>query len=207
MRYTEYHVLRIASIVEGHGDVGAVPVLLRRIANTLTSDRPLKVLRPIRVPRTRLLRPGEMEGAIELAARQTTAGDCILVLIDADRDCPKELAPALLDRARQQRPDREIQVVLAKSEYESWFLAAAVSLRRRRGLPADLEPPPDPEKIRDAKGWLSRHLPRDQSYRETLHQAPLTQHMDLDRALTAPSFDKLWRDLESLLGAGSRTDR
>jgi hypothetical protein len=49
-----------------------------------------------------------------------------------------------------------ISVIMAKLEYEAWFLAAAESLRGKRGLPSDLKITADPEYICDAKGWLSQ---------------------------------------------------
>ena len=69
-----------------------------------------------------------MERAVAFAAGRAGSHGGILVLLDADDDCPAELASRLLRRARQSRPDRPIRVVLAKAEYESWFLAAAASL-------------------------------------------------------------------------------
>ena len=107
--------------------------------------------------------------------------------------------------------DCSIRVVLAKAEYESWFLAAAASLAGHRGIDEAASPPPDSEAIRDAKGWLSARMPPGRRYRETLHQAALTARFDLDSARAAPSFDKMWRDLASLIGgpgltsAGSRS--
>lgn len=190
---------RIASIVEGHGEVQAVPILIRRIAEILVPEQLVDALRPIRVPRSRLLRPGEIERAVELAARRTGPQDGILVLIDAERDPPCKLGPDLFDRASRCRPDRAIRVVLAKCEYEGWFLAAAESLRGARGLSETLQAPPLPEEVRDAKGWLTRHLAGDRAYRETLDQPALTGRFDLERARSAQSFDKLWRDLASLL--------
>jgi hypothetical protein len=179
--------------------VQAVPLLVRRIAERLTPIRPIVALRPIRIPRNRLLRAGELERAIDLAALQTTPEDGILVLIDADQDCPKELGPTLLNRAETHRPDRRIRVILAKSEYESWFLAAADSLGAGQES-AEVQSPPDPEAVRDAKGMLCRLLGWRRSYRETLDQPALTVRFDLEQARTAPSFDKLWRDVASLLG-------
>jgi hypothetical protein len=193
-------LLRIASIVEGHGEVQAVPLLVRRIAGRLTPIRPVVALRPIRIPRNRLLRSGELERAIDLAALQTTPEDGILVLIDADQDCPKELGPRLLSRAGSHRRDRRIRVVLAKAEYESWFLAAADSLGAGQ-KPAEVQLLSDPEAVRDAKGKLGRLLGWRRSYRETLDQPALTVQFDLEQARMAPSFDKLWRDMASLLGA------
>ena len=155
--------------------------------------------RPIRIGRQKLLKDGELERAVELAAGQAGADGCVLILLDADDDCPAELGPELLQRARTRRPDCAISVVLAKAEYEAWFLAAGDSIAGQRDITGSVTPPPDPESIRDAKGWLSAHMPRGQPYRPTLHQAKLTAIFDLGSARAASSFNKLWRDVSSLL--------
>lgn len=192
-------MLRIATIVEGKGEVEAVPILLRRIGERIRPDLVLDLPRPIRVPRQRVIKAGELEQAIQLAALRAGPEGRILVLLDAETDCPANLAPQLAQRSRDARPDILSRVVLAKSEYESWFLAAAGSVAGRREISDDSTPPDDPESIRDAKGWLSSRMPLGRSYRPTLDQAALTAVFDLDEARAAPSFDKLWRDLASLL--------
>ena len=90
------------------------------------------------------MKPGEVERAVQFAAMQAEGGG-ILVILDSDDDCPARLAPDLLARTRAARPDLPSAVVLANREFESWFLAAAQSLRGRRGFREDLEPPADPE--------------------------------------------------------------
>lgn len=190
---------RIVTIVEGYGEVEAVPILLRRIAERVSPDTVLDLPRPIRIPRNRIVRDGELERAIQFAAKGTGEGGGILLLLDADRDCPANIAPQLLERAIAARPDREISVVLAKAEYEAWFLAAATSLAGRTALEGGAMAPDDPEGVRDAKGWLSARMPRGQSYRETIHQASFSATFDMDMARSSPSFDKLWRDVSSLI--------
>ncbi len=189
----------IVAIVEGHGEVEAVPVLLRRIAEESGRGEVLDVPRPIRVGRQRLLKVGELERTVELAARQSGRDGGILVLLDADRDCPKDLAEQILRRATAARRDRTIRVVLAKREFESWFVAAAASIAGERGLPPGLAAPAYPEQMNDPKGWLSAHMGPGRSYRETLDQPALASRMDLAEGRRARSFDKLWRDVASLL--------
>lgn len=190
--------MRLVAIVEGDGEAKALPLLVRRIA--LSLERPeIEILPPIRLPRTRLLKRGELEQAVELAARFGGPAGSILVLLDADRDCPAELGPAPLARARGARPDRRIGLVLAKREYEAWFIAAAASLAGKRTLQVDLVPPAQPEEINGAKEWLSRRMASGRSYRETIDQPALTQLFDLEAARAAPSFDKLWRCVRELL--------
>ncbi len=186
---------RIATIVEGHGEVEAVPILLRRIVESVSPDTALEIPRPIRIPRNKVVRTGELERAIGLAAARAGPDGCILLLLDADDDCPAHLAPRLLERAVAARRDRDIRVVLATMEYEAWFLAAPMSL----GIGEGIEPPDDAEAIRDAKGWLTARMTSGQSYRETIHQASFSAIFDLDAARSAPSFDKFWRDVSSLI--------
>lgn len=191
---------RIATIVEGHGEVDAVPLLIRRIAETSQGASACELARPIRVGRQRLLAEGELERTVELAARQAGEDGGILILLDADDDCPRSLAEIVRSRATIVRSDRTIRVVLAKREFESWFLAAAESLAGQRGLAQELRPPRDSEAVRGAKEWLSDRMPPGRAYRPTLDQASLTARFDLALARArAPSFDKLCRDVESLL--------
>lgn len=178
----------IAPVVEGHGDVEALPVLLRRLGPHLGAGH-LQVPRPYRMPRTQLVRAGRLEVAVWLQADLVPARGGVLVVVDADDDCPATLGPELLHRAQGARPDKRIGLVLAKRELEAWFLA---------GLP-DQDRPDDPENVRGAKERLKQLRGR---YRPTANQAGLAATFDLDRARRhAPSFDKLCRELIGLIGA------
>lgn len=189
--------MRAGCIVEGHGEGEAFPIVLRRLAEALSPNTEFFVERPIRIPRGRLVKQGEIERAVELLARRVGPRGAVFVLVDADDDCPAVLGPNLLARAKAARSDRGISVVLAKREFEAWFLAAAASLRGCRGLRADLTAPATPETIRDAKGWLSERMAAP--YREVLDQPALAAKFDLDAARAAPSFDKLVRDVQRLI--------
>jgi hypothetical protein len=188
----------ILPIVEGHGEVTAVPILIRRIVAHYAPEVYAHVEPPIRASRAGLVQAGELERMVELAARRTQATDGILIVLDADDDCPRELAEALLARAEAARPDRGIAVVIANREYEAWFLAAAASLRGKRGLADDMEPPPDPEAIRDAKGWLAHQSAQGFSYKPTVDQPALTDLFDLEQAYAARSFRKLVKEVVAL---------
>jgi len=72
-------------------------------------------------------------------------------MLDADDDCPATMGPELLKRARAAVPHTPVGLVLAKCEFEAWFLASAESLAGRRGLPDVLSPPANPESIRGQK--------------------------------------------------------
>lgn len=194
----------LGSIVEGDGEVQALPVLLRRIAAVELPGTVPTVLPPWRVSRGSLVHPvkGELERAVQAVAQkikqQGAERNGLLVLLDSDDDKPCELGPSLLKRARQARGDMALSVVCACREYEAWFLAAADSLKGQCGLPESLSAPAHPEAIRDAKGWLNRQMPR--GYAERTSQVELSKHLDLALARQrATSFDKLYRDVRRLL--------
>ncbi|SRR6266851_6942702 len=191
----------LAGIVEGHGDARSIPILMRRIAAIVEPGLAVRVTTVIRTPKSKLLKAGELERVVELAARKLGRPGAILVLLDADNDCPAELGPALLDRAQVQRGDLPIAAVLAKHEFENWFVAAAESLQGLRGVPQDLTSPEDPESIEAAKAWLSVRMPRHRPYSETIDQPALTAQFNLAMARRSGSFEKVHREIERLLGA------
>ena len=186
-------------IVEGHGDELAVPIVIRRIAGRVDPTRRVGI-KTLRVPRNLVVKEGQLERYVELASRQIRTSGAILVVLDADDDCAATLGRDLLGRCVAARGDRQHAVVFAVKEFECWFLAAASSIAGHRGLPDDLESPSEPENFQGAKGWLKRKRTDGRSYGETIDQPALAQVFDLDAArANAPSFDKLWRDVERLM--------
>ena len=192
-------IVKIGCIVEGHGEVAAVPILIRRVVESLYPELLVDTPRPIRVSRSQVVKAGELERAVELAARNIRGHGAIFILFDSDDDCPAQLGPELLCRARQVRNDLPIAVVLAKHEFESWFLAAAESLQGQRGLNGNLQPPNNPEAISGAKEWLSQRMEGTGTYSPTTDQPGLTARFDFEQARNADSFDKCCRDIARLL--------
>ncbi len=161
--------LRIVPIVEGHGEVEAVPVLLRRIWNDLLGGEFVEVFHPVRQPRSKLLPrashnsknlldTNEITRAVRFAVKKLQAGsgpstvNLILLLLDANSDCPKQLVPKLVSAVQASAGSCDTAVVLAKVEYETWFVAAAESLREH--LKIDHPLPELPEEQRCGKGWI-----------------------------------------------------
>lgn len=193
-------ILNLGCVVEGHGDVEAVPLLFRRIQQQIRDDVYLNMARPVRSARNKLVKPGELERAVRLAARKLRPPRAVVVLIDADDDCPAELAPKLLKRAEGIGLRIPIGIVLAKFEYEAWFLAAIASLGGHRGLVQEPNVVPSPEAIRDAKKHLTRLMEGPRSYSETVDQPALTALFDMQLARQrSDSFDKCWREIQRLL--------
>jgi hypothetical protein len=202
--------LRIAPIVEGHGEYEAIRILLTRIFYDLLGGERLEVVRPIRLPRSKILNENQLElrRALELAGLKLNESQdgwpaMVLILIDADTDLPCEIGPQLLEAATRIRPDLAVSAVLANVEYETWFVGAAES------LPGDLDlsqgpPPEDPEGTRSGKGWIETRF-RGTKYSETVDQPAMTARMDLSLCRRrCPSFDKLCRDLDRHLRASAR---
>nr|VFJ77764.1 MAG: protein of unknown function (DUF4276) [Candidatus Kentron sp. FW] len=128
-------MIKIFTIVEGEGEVNAFPVLLRRLGEWLSPQCSVQVERPIRVPRDRFLkRKEEFRRFLWLAAAKSGDIGWIIILLDADDDCPARLGPEILERASVIVPHRQVSVILADREFEAWFLAAAPSLNGKRGF-------------------------------------------------------------------------
>jgi hypothetical protein len=197
--------LRIAPIVEGHGEDGALRVLLQRVASEFLGGIHIEVSRPIRGKRMKLVQSRELGRAIDLATLKLKASESsdpamILVLLDADEDIPCRLAPNVLAIAHQHRSDADVSCVIANVEYETWLIAGARTLDEYLDLSQDPELPKDPERLRLGKAWVQRRFRGSRSYSPTIDQPAMTSRMDLRLARErSPSFDKLCRELEKRL--------
>ena len=160
-------------------------VLLRRLAER-QGVYDLQVPEPSRVPRDRFLnRDEEFDRRVAFAGLKAGKDGLVLIVLDADDDCPVALANQVEVRATPHLRGATCAVAIANREYESWLIAAAHSLASKRGLPAVLECPANSESIRDAKGWLSERMVGHggNAYRAVLDQAAFTAAVDLDAAL------------------------
>lgn len=190
----------VGCIVEGQGDSRAVPILVRRIAKRLFPHAAVKFPIVVRRPKTKLLQPNELERAVDFAARRVGNSGGLLVLLDADDDCPAEKGPELWGRARMARRDLQMAVVLAKREFEAWFIASAESLRSGGRHARNGSTDPEPEALHGAKEWVRREILDGGSYSETIDQPALTARFDMVTARRrSDSFDKCYREIERLL--------
>ena len=131
---------------------------------------------PIRRPKSSLLKEGELKRAVALARRQSGCR-AILVLLDADDDCPKTAARPLATWAQEAAGDVPCSVVLANREYESWLIASLDTLLPSSATQRSAARVDDPEAKRDAKGELESAL--QINYSERQDQPRLTAHADL----------------------------
>jgi hypothetical protein len=214
--------LFVAPIVEGETEERCIKAILSGIWRDLlhaTDREPLAVLEPVPAHRSSLVKHNhpELDEMVERAFRvlrsrlRHSAADrgFVLLLIDADEDCPSTLGPQLLARARAVRTDADIACVLAKRELENWFKAAAASLADVCGLPDDLTVPKNPE---DGSGdtWLTRQMQRKdrrRKYTKPADAVEMVQRMNLQECRdNAPSFDKLCRELEARMPQPADTE-
>lgn len=189
----------LVPIVEGKGETSAIRILLRRILEHCGTYH-VRVEKPIRISRDRMMNKEDLERAIRLA-RAKTDSPCLLIVRDADDDCPAVIGPKLLSMAREIAGARvPVGVAVAKREYEAWFLAALDELRGKRRIRPDAMVPQDPEGVRGAKEYLQSQMLDGEVYSPTVDQPALTSLLDLDRARDrSPSFDKLWREVERVV--------
>jgi hypothetical protein len=190
----------LALIVEGRGELAAAPRLVERILVERVGRTPAILLRPAhRMKRQQMVQPEQLARVVDMQARRVGPGGGILVLLDGDGECAVTLARAVRRLGTQARPDRHVGVVVANREYEAWLAAGARSLRGRRGLPDDLEPPSEPDALVNPKGWLSHRMV--ERYDAMVDQPALTEAVDLEEASGSRSFRKLLREVERLVSA------
>ncbi len=164
---------------------------------------------PWRCNQGRLLKKKTLKPVVEAAAIQLHATErtdsrrLLMILVDSEGKCPAREAPRLLGWAREFRSDTDIACVMPNPMFETWFAAAAESLRGKNDLPTDLPKPENSERDGLGKSWIKKQLPR--KYKETVDQPRFVSHMSLVECRTASrSFEKLCRELEKRLAEGER---
>lgn len=166
-------------IVEGQGDMQAVPVLLRRILEH-HSHFDVTVLSPQKrgdLPKIK----ANFDNYFKIAIKENAA---IIWIIDFDCatcDCVAEEAAQLYQRANAIYPGKPFKVVFMVKEFETLFLAEPDATRSvLKEIPKATVFPENPETIRGAKEWLSMSMPSGFAYKETVHQVKLAAAVDLD---------------------------
>ena len=191
----------IVPVVEGDGDAAALPELLTRILyercgryDVVVAQGKSKVVKA----NGRQDLEKKLETFLQYAQRKPDCG-AILVLVDADNDCPVECAAELSQRRDGIGANLPVEIVYARRAYESWFLASLDTTRGRHGIPADATLDGDPEDVPNPKRWLTDRMPAGQAYKETTHQPSLSAAIDLDAAHgRSRSFQRLCHAVEQL---------
>ena len=196
----------IIPIVEGNGDLAAVPILVRRILIEIFGTTEWDAGAPKRAKSLSVLRR-DLEKYIRYAELETDSAG-ILIVLDLDDGCPWQEAQSLAASIRKLPHHLPIAIVLACKEYEAWFLASIETFSGRYSLPDGMIAPPDVERIRGAKEWITDHMVEGKIYKETIHQPAWSAQMNLSLAANrSRSFRRLIHAVEELLRAEISPDR
>ncbi len=199
--------MRILPIVEGDGDLAAVPELIRRIAHD-HEVFDLQIIRPHKrgdLPKVRARFADYLNTALLEQAP-------ILWVLDYDCETCSDVTRDTADlrtRAVNLNAGNNIEFVFMVQEYETLFLADHETTKAVfPDIPVDLSFPDDPERIRDAKGWISQARPKGSAYKPTTHQARLSSQVDLHRLRArSPSFVRFEDAVLRLLNLPKRCKR
>src|SRR5947209_1412123 len=176
---------RLVLLVEGDGDVQAMPSLVGRLLTQLPDNLQGQLFldnAPMRIGGLHQLtgkRQADLARHLGNATKRPRLGAALLILDgDADRVegqpfCAVEVARSLAQRATAAGAGTQFSfaAVFLRQEYESLLLAVADQLP---GLKPGVVVPPTPEEgPRDAKGWLHEHLV--DGYNPTDRQLELTR--------------------------------
>lgn len=204
---------KIVPIVEGPGDIAAVPILLRRLLHEFLHENTWNVIHPKKAHSLPALRK-KLEKYLHYCAIEKDA-QAILILLDLDDACPAVEAQRLANDIRVLSPGLPVGIVFAYREYEAWLLASIEKITQQEShkyhfseaFRRDPAPPSNVEGIRDAKGWISDQMLPGHRYKETLHQPSMTTLIDFELAAQrSRSFQRLLHVLDLLVEhAGQRS--
>jgi hypothetical protein len=166
----------IQPLVEGHGEVDAIPVLLRRLQQ-VTERYGFKINRPFRRKRSELTTEASVRHSVGLALVPDCVG--IIIVFDSDDDPACTIGPNVQGWAQAAAGTIPCQVVAITREYEAWFISAVESLRGISGISSAATSHPAPETVRDAKRALEASMLPGSFYSPTVDQATLTARLDL----------------------------
>jgi len=204
--------LYIAPIVEGHTEQqDCIERLLQRVwGELLHAPNRLQVLEPFRCKRDsflqtdgRVLTETVTKAALKLGVvsrKEAQAQSLLLILLDAEDDCPATLSKLILERVKSVVPaEVAMSCVLPKRMTENWIVAGCATLAGVNGLPDPLPPHSQPEDCGGA-GWLDKQLrlvnPK-RKYSKTIDAKRFINAMSLDGCrANSRSFRKLCKELE-----------
>lgn len=191
---------KIVPIVEGDGEVPAVPALLRKILGA-AMRYDIQVARPKNANgRGNLTKEGGLERFIRYAWKEPDCG-AILVLLDSEGECPRDIAREFSERIVAMGVLFPVVVVIANKAYEAWLVASISTMAGHLDLPEGLEPPANAETIGHPKAWINENFPHGRAYKETQDQEALTHLIDIGLASRTRSFQRLLHAVDEAINA------
>jgi Domain of unknown function (DUF4276) len=202
-------------VVEGDGEVEAMPKLLGRMCAALELHT-LAGWKTWRDP-CALKSDAQQRACVDAVRRRFPTCARLLITADLEDECPRREALRLATSLTALHAPFPIAVLLFYREYETMFVACADRLAGKaigdgpmlRTVRADARAPDDPEARRGAKEYLRGFFDNSSrsGYKETVHQALLTAALDLTELRThrfvGPQYDEpglpCYRTLERAL--------
>lgn len=177
----------VGLVVEGPGDVRAVPMLLRAYL-AAKGDYADVLGKPVPFHgKGNATATGGIEGYVATAARPGCVG--VLVILDADDELVCEEGPRLLARA-QPVIAQPVVLAIAERDYEDWLYASTETLEL-----------PNPQAWDDGmrgKSAIQRGL-APEKYVKPTHQPRLTARVDIDLASSrSASLSRALRKFDDL---------
>ncbi len=171
-------------ILEGPGDRDAVPLVIRNLLYSHEifdfNVQPNPIIDQ-NVPK--LKRANELERFVRYARYRE--GDSVLILLDADENCPKEISEEFAARIHDLQVPHNVGLAFFKCEFEVFFLFCldyiAVQYTEYGWNLDGWNFNDDLEDIVGAKGYISRRMKKGRSYKETRDQAKFSSVLDFDR--------------------------
>lgn len=180
-------------VVEGQGDVASVPILTRRVLTEVYHRHDVKLAKPQRRGEFNKVK-SNFSRYLKIALLEQIP---ILWVMDCDDGDPVVHQHELEDLLTVEHVTQPVQFVLMVKEYESLFLAEKKAAQSVLKIKDSVTFPANPENIRGAKEWLSKHMGGGYSYKETLHQEKLTAKLELNELrMTSGSY----RSFETAVG-------
>ena len=199
---------QLIALVEGPGDLTAVPVLLRKLLQQANSYDWMPGI-PTRVGELPALRK-HLHRVAEALRIKMNAGKChgVLVLLDLEDGCPRAEAWALAAEFAVFGLPYPVAIVFAHREYEEWLVASLPSIAPNTStLAGDLVRDYPVESKRGVKEWLTSRMPRGTIYKETIDQEAFTRHLDITLAQECRSFRRLLKAVGEITALSEATSR
>ena len=168
-------------IIEGQGDQSAVSYLIREVSayGCFPASNPI---RKQSIPR--LSKPNELERIVGYALSRED-GDSVLILLDTDEHCAKEVVENWVPRIRAMNPAKKVGIAFFVREFESLFLCCldliAGQYPEYGWKLEEWDVEEDHEAPRGAKQRLSRYMAKNKGYKETIDQPKFVSVLDFRR--------------------------
>lgn len=202
---------KVIAIVEGDGEVEAVPVLLNRWFHQRGLANEIGTPKAAISAYSRNNLKKDLERYIRIALTAKPAAIVVVIDSDSDPDGPDNLRTNLYNRATKVAEGVPVSIVVAVECYEAWFMASIELLQKAHPglIKPKVKAPARAEAIEtiiDCKDRFERMLIR--KYVETKHQPQLSESLPfegeaLDRM--PPSYKRLLTELERLTGLHRRS--